>query len=210
MRHFPPVERGGSRKGAALLRLVGFFGLVVLLAYAWAFARVYAFARVDELRPGLQADVIVVLGAAQWNGVPSPVLQGRLDHAIALYHAGYAPALILTGGKRPGDRLTEAEVGRNYALAHSVLDAAIWLEQEGRTTWQSMVVVRQIMAHQGWTTAILVSDPFHMQRLKRMAEDMDIASYSSPTPFSAIRSTEWRYLMGEACIYLGYELGYKP
>ena len=190
--------------------MVGVPGLVVLLAYAWAFARVYTFSRVDELRPGLQADVIVVLGAAQWNGVPSPVLRGRLDHAIALYHSACAPVLLFTGGESPGDQFTEAEVGRDYALTHGVPEAAIWLEQGGRTSWQSMVSVRQIMADQGWTTAILVSDPFHMRRLRCIADDLSIVSYSSPTPLSAIRSKEWQHLVNEAWVYLGCELGYKP
>lgn len=72
------------------------------------------------------------------------------------------------------------------------------------------MAIRQIMVDQDWTTAILVSDPFHMRRLKCMADDLGIASYSSPTPFSAVRSTEWQYLLDEARVYLGYELGYKP
>ena len=193
-----------------ILRVIGVVGLIVLIAYGWAFVRVYAFSRTDELEPGLRADVIVVLGAAQWHGVPSPVLRGRLDHAIALHQAGYAPALLFTGGKRPGDGLTEAKVGRNYALAHGIPDRAIWLENEGRASWHSMTAVRQIMGDQGWTTAILVSDPFHMRRLKSMAKDLTIIAFSSPTPFSAIRSTEWRYLLNEARVYLGYELGYRP
>ncbi|MGD9100878.1 MAG: YdcF family protein [Anaerolineae bacterium] len=204
------MRRYGSNKAKTLLRLVGVPGLVALLAYAWALSRVYAFARADELSAGLRADVIVVLGAAQWNGVPSPVLRGRLDHAIALYHAGHTPIILFAGGSRPGDQFTEAKVGRDYALTRGVPEPATRLEQAGRTTWQSMVAVRRIMAAQGWTTAILVSDPFHMRRLKSMAGDLGILSYSSPTPFSAIRSKSWWYTLNEAHIYLGYELGYKP
>ena len=117
------------------------------------------------------ADAIVVMGAAQYDGRPSPVFAARLDHAIELYHAGIAPVLIVTGGKAEGDRTTEAAIARAYAMRHDVPENAILGEDQSRTTLQSIRGVAGLMRDHGLGSAVFVSDPTHMLRVLRMASD---------------------------------------
>lgn len=137
----------------------------------------------DERRP---ADAIVVMGAAQYDGRPSPVFRARLDHAIALYEEGVAPWLIVTGGKQEGDRTTEAATARAYAIDHGIPPDAILLEDESRTTLQSIRRVATVMAEAGLEDAVFVSDPSHMLRVLRMASDAGIDGYGSPTRTSPV------------------------
>jgi uncharacterized SAM-binding protein YcdF (DUF218 family) len=133
----------------------------------------------DEARP---ADAIVVLGAAQYDGVPSPVFQARLEHAVDLYHRGLAPLLVVTGGKQPGDRTTEAATARAYAIAHGVPRTAIVGENRGRNTLESLEAVGALLRERGLTSAVFVSDRTHMLRVLRMATDLGITAWGSPTP----------------------------
>lgn len=156
-----------------------------------------------------QADAIIVLGAAQWDGQPSPVLKARLDHAISLYNKGLAPSVILTGGVGEGEQLSEAEVSRNYVVKHSIPDSAILMEQRGHTSLQSIRTAKQIMDERGMESAIFVSDPFHMLRILRMAKDCGIQAHGSPTrtsPISKNRWTEFKYVVRECVFYLKYLL----
>ena len=137
----------------------------------------------DERTP---ADAIVVMGAAQYDGRPSPVFAARLDHAIALYHDGVAPRLIVTGGKREGDRTTEAASARSYAIEHGVPENAILSEDASRTTLQSIRRVAALMRDKDIGSAVFVSDPSHMLRVLRMASDEGIAGYGSPTRTSPL------------------------
>lgn len=137
----------------------------------------------DEQRA---ADAIVVMGAAQYDGRPSPVFAARLDHAIELYHAGVASRLIVTGGKREGDRTTEAASARDYAIRHDVPADAILGEDRSRTTLQSIRAVAAVMDEAGLSTAVFVSDPSHMLRVLRMAGDAGIDAYGSPTRTSPL------------------------
>jgi uncharacterized SAM-binding protein YcdF (DUF218 family) len=129
-------------------------------------------------------DAIVVLGAAQYNGRPSGVLAARLDHAIDLYKQGYAPYLITTGGNLPGDRTTEAETGRAYALKRQVPASALLMENKGGSTHESLTNVKAIMDAKGLHTALFVSDRSHMLRVLRQADDLGIEGWSSPTTTS--------------------------
>jgi uncharacterized SAM-binding protein YcdF (DUF218 family) len=135
----------------------------------------------DERRP---ADAIVVLGAAQYDGRPSPVFEARLSHAVALYHQGLASLLVVTGGKVPGDTTTEAAVARAYATAHGVPPSAVIGEDEGRNTLASMRSVAALLQERGLRSAVFVSDPTHMLRVLRMATDLGIEGYGSPTTTS--------------------------
>lgn len=137
----------------------------------------------DERTP---ADAIVVMGAAQYDGRPSPVFAARLDHAIALYHDGVAPRLIVTGGKREGDRTTEAASARSYAIEHGVPEKAILSEDASRTTLQSIRRVAALMREKDIGSAVFVSDPSHMLRVLRMASDEGINGYGSPTRTSPL------------------------
>jgi uncharacterized SAM-binding protein YcdF (DUF218 family) len=155
-------------------------------------------ATVDERRP---ADAIVVLGAAQYNGRPSPVLQARLDHALQLYRAGLAPKVMLTGGVGRGDVESEATVGKRYLTARGVAASAISLEAEGRSTGESMTAVAAWVKKAKVKTVILVSDPFHMARLRVEARRTGITAYLSPTTTSPISENprlELEYLVAES------------
>ena len=153
-------------------------------------------------RDGARAsDTIVVLGAAQYVGRPSPVLRARLDHALELWERGMAPTLIFTGGMGNGDTTSEAAVSRVYALRHGVPDTAILMENEGRTTRESLAAVSEIMRARQMRTAILVSDPFHMLRLRILSTQYGVNAYTSPTktsPISANKAQALAYVFSES------------
>lgn len=183
-----------------LLRWLGSLLLVAVFAWACLLVAVFAFGRRDEARP---ADAIIVLGAAQYDGRPSPVLKARLDHAIDLYRRDVAGTLILTGGVGVGDTVSEAEVGRRYAVRQGVPRARIVVEAAGLSTEQSMTTVRGLMEERGLETAVLVSDPFHMLRLRIMAAGLGIRAYSSPTrssPIAGDSPAEWKHVLRESLI----------
>jgi len=152
----------------------------------------------DEARP---AQAIVVLGAAQYSGKPSPVLRARLDHALDLWNRHLASLLILTGGTGSGDTTSEAAVGRTYARKRGVPDSAILVENEGRTTSESMRAVAGMLEVRGLQTALLVSDPLHMLRLRILARRFGFTPYTSPTltsPISPNREERWKYIFSES------------
>jgi uncharacterized SAM-binding protein YcdF (DUF218 family) len=166
-----------------LIRLAVTACLGVALAAGYTTYRIWAQGQKDEARP---ADVIVVMGAAQYDGRPSPVFAARLDHGVGLYLAGVAPRLLLTGGKAIGDRTTEAAVGRAFAIAHGVPAEAIMVEQESRTTLESIRAVADLLATDHLRMAVFVSDRPHMLRVLRMAADNGITAWGSPTRTSPI------------------------
>jgi uncharacterized SAM-binding protein YcdF (DUF218 family) len=148
-----------------------------------------------------QSDAIVVLGAAQYVGRPSPVLQARLDHGAELWRARSASLVIVTGGIGTGDTTSEAEVGRHYLLSIGVPDSAILLERAGRTTGQSLQAVAGMLRQRRLETVILVSDPFHSLRLRILAVRHGFRGTTSPTrtsPISRNARTQWRYVLSEA------------
>jgi len=174
--------------------------LVLLVVATWliALAAVVLFERRDDAR---QADAIVVLGAAQYDGRPSPVLRARLDHAVSLWERHLAPRLILTGGMGDGDTTSEAAVGRRYAVKHGVPDSVILTETRGRTTTESIQRVAAMMDSLHHREVILVSDPFHMLRLWILARRFDLDPHTSPTRTSPISSSvaeSWRYALSES------------
>jgi uncharacterized SAM-binding protein YcdF (DUF218 family) len=180
------------------LRWLAGAALLGLACWALLVAAVWMYGRRDEARP---ADAIVVLGAAQYDGRPSPVLRARLDHAVELYRSGVARTLVMTGGVGPGDTVSEAVVGQRYASRQGVPAAAILTERTGMTTLQSMDAVKRMMDGRGMHTAVLVSDPFHMLRLKLLAARVGLTGYTSPTrtsPISRNPDQERRFLLRES------------
>jgi uncharacterized SAM-binding protein YcdF (DUF218 family) len=178
-------------------------GIVVALAAALAvylisLAAVVRVSREDQREP---AGAIVVLGAAQYNGKPSPVLRSRLDHALALYRLGLAPQVVVTGGIGAGDRVSEATVGHQYLVASGVPDSAVVVRPEGRSTRASMRSVAEWAHERGVSRTILVSDPFHMLRLRLEARATGLEALTSPTttsPISASRRREAWFFAAEA------------
>jgi len=174
--------------------------LVVAVFTVWivSAAAVLIWSARDEARP---AQAIVVLGAAQYAGKPSPVLRARLDHALDLWKRHLASLLILTGGTGAGDTTSEAAVGRTYARKRGVPDSAILVENAGRTTSESMRAVAGMLEARGLQTALLVSDPFHMLRLRILARRFGFTPYTSPTrtsPISPNREARWKYIFSES------------
>ena len=164
--------------------------LTVLGASAWT---VWRAAHDDVASRVEHADLIIVLGAAQYDGTPSPVFQGRLDHAVLLYQQGRAASVMVVGGKAPGDTTTEAQAGRDYLVSQGVPADAALAEPVGRTTFESLVGAARYMHGHGLESAFLVSDPWHNARITRMASDLGIRGYASATWTSAATSEDTRF-----------------
>jgi uncharacterized SAM-binding protein YcdF (DUF218 family) len=180
------------------LRVIVAFLAGIFAAWMTSAILVVVWSQRDASRP---AAAIVVLGAAQYVGRPSPVLRARLDHAIALWKNGLAPVLIVTGGIGPRDTISEAEASQIYAMRQGVPDSAILVESAGRTSEESMHAVADMMHARGMRDAILVSDPFHMLRLQVLATQLGITPYTSPTqtsPISLNRELVAEYVLSES------------
>jgi uncharacterized SAM-binding protein YcdF (DUF218 family) len=187
-----------STRPSLLARLTSAALLLVVFGWIASLAAVLLWERRDDAR---RSDAIVVLGAAQYDGRPSPVLKARLDHALSLWAQHLAPRLVLTGGMGDGDTTSEAAVGRRYAVKHGVPDSAILTETRGRTTAESMQRVAAMMDTAHAHEIILVSDPFHMLRLSILARRFKLTPRTSPTRTSPISSNvteSWRYALSES------------
>jgi uncharacterized SAM-binding protein YcdF (DUF218 family) len=189
-----PAPRSSSRLGWRLARTAV---LSVVAAWLVSLALVIIWEQRDTSRP---AHAIVVLGAAQYDGKPSPVLRARVDHAVLLWRRGLAPLLVVTGGRGAGDTTTEAAVERRYAIASGIPPSAIRMEAKGRSTSESLRNVATMMGENS-REVILVSDPFHMLRLAILARRFGLRPRTSPTrtsPISRNRAEFWRYTLRES------------
>ncbi len=153
---------------------------ILLLGYLFFVTkRIEEQSTIDEARP---ADVIIVLGAAEYRGKPSPVLQARLNHALLLYLKGLAPYILTTGGAGGDPNFTEGEVGRAYLIRHGVRSEAIIAEPEGATTAQSLDAAAETMHRMNLHSCIVVSDGYHIYRVKRLLQARGVRVYGSPRP----------------------------
>lgn len=152
------------------------------------------------------SDAAIVLGAGVINDQPSPVLRERINHALNLYRAGVVDYLIFTGGIGQGDRMTESEVARQYALEQGIPADRIFIETSSRITYENLLEAREIVLAQGFDRVLLVSDPLHMRRAMTMADDLGLNAASSPTPTSAYVSWQRKakFLVREVFFYAGY------
>jgi uncharacterized SAM-binding protein YcdF (DUF218 family) len=183
--------------GVALLVVLGIVSLQVLRVSK----EIQQESLIDEARP---ADAIMVLGAAEYRGRPSPVLEARLNHALLLYLRGLAPRIITTGGAGGDPVFTEGSVGRAYLTAHGVPPEAIVVEREGESTAQSVAAVVEIMRRMNLKSAIVVSDGYHIFRVKKMLESSGLKVYGSPRP--SISPGEWRARWQDLRQAVGYLL----
>lgn len=178
----------------------GVLGLFVLAGYlTWIARQIYNQSYLDEARP---ADVIIIMGAAEYRGKPSPVLRARLDHGLELYRRKLAPRILTTGGAGGDPVFTEGEVGRNYLVRNGVPSEAILLEDEGESTHHSIAVAAEIMRRLGLKSCIVVSDGYHIWRAKKMLEFRGLDVYGSPRP-SEPKDT-WR----ERWLFVRQAIGY--
>ncbi|MEH6623476.1 MAG: YdcF family protein [Dietzia maris] len=155
--------------------------------------RVWSVARVDDRSP---ADAIVVLGAAQYNGIPTPVFQARLEHAALLFEEGVAPQVITVGGSQPGDLYTEAGSGRAYLTRLGVPPEVILAVETGTNTEGSLDAAAQTVRDQGGQSVVLVSDPTHSYRSRMMARDAGLDAWTSPTRHGPAVWTRENQIMG--------------
>ncbi|MDP9072988.1 MAG: YdcF family protein [Actinomycetota bacterium] len=163
----------------ALLAVVA----VVFVYLGVTFIQVWQASRQDQARP---VQAIVVLGAAQYNGVPSPDLKARLDHAYTLWTRHLADVVVVTGGKQPGDRFTEATASADYLAGLGIPQVAILREVGGRNSWQSLASSASFLKQRRLVTVLLVSDPFHDKRIALMADELGLKPYVSPTRTSPL------------------------
>lgn len=184
-------------------RLIAALLLTVVVIVGATATRVWWVARQDD-RP--RSDAIVVLGASQFDGKPSTVFRARLLHAKVLYDKGVARRVVTVGGGAPGDRYTEAEAGARFLRERGVETIAVG---KGRDTLQSLTALREQFRAKGWDSAVLVTDPWHSLRSRRMAQDLGINAATSPTragPAVRDRGTELRYIARETAAYLYYRV----
>jgi uncharacterized SAM-binding protein YcdF (DUF218 family) len=183
--------------------------LAVAVTYFGAtFVQVWRAGRVEGARP---AEALVVLGAAQYNGRPSPVLRARLNHVADLYSRGFAPLVVVTGGRATGDRFTESAASANYLHRQGVPDEAILREAGGRNSWESLAASARFLRQRGIRDVVLVSDPFHAARIAAIAGELGLDAATSPTRTSPIGGVdEFRHLLVEtAQVGLGRIVGYR-
>ena len=183
---------------------VGALVLAAAVVYlAVTFVQVWQASQRDEAAP---ADAIVVLGAAQYDGTPSPVLANRLDHAAQLYEQGIAPLIVVTGGRQEGDRFTEAEASANYLTSvHGIPGSSIERETTGENTWESLASAARFLRDDGITDVVLVSDPYHAMRIDGIAHELGLDAVVSPADGSPSVPALARETMAVA---LGRIIGY--
>jgi uncharacterized SAM-binding protein YcdF (DUF218 family) len=185
--------------GAALLLAAG--------AILWVAVRIHHESVWDEVRT---ADVIVVLGAAEYRGRPSPVLKARLDHGLELYREKRAPRIMTTGGAGGDPIFTEGEVGRDYLIQQGVPSEVILVEDEGESTMYSTAAASEIMRRMGLRSCILVSDGYHIFRAKRMLEAQGLRVYGSPRPTPPSNDLRhWWLCVRQSVGYLLWRVGIR-
>lgn len=192
-KHTPNVE--GNKARLVLLRipsrkfrkfLIISFSSLLLLSLSYVlivFVQVWWNSTRDQAHP---VDAIVVLGAAQWDGVPSPVLEARLEQALRLYNDGLSPVIVTTGSKQRGDRFTEAYTGLTYLLERSIPESAILVVVDGRNTFESLSATANVLVEKGMgNNVLLVSDPYHALRAKEIAREVGLEASFSPTDLAS-------------------------
>jgi len=205
-----PAPTGSTRSrrrwGTRILRALLALMLLVVLYLVLTFVQVYRASTHDGAR---EADAIIVLGAAQYDGRPSPVLQERLDHALELYDAGLAPVIVLTGGKQDQDTFTEATAGYNYLRDQGVPDEALLKEVRGKSTWDSLRAARRFLLERGIDRIVLVTDDYHAYRAEATAEDIGFDAAVSPSDSLLSGTHQLRNLTREtAAVAIGRIIGY--
>lgn len=198
----------GAIRRHPVLATVSFVVLLTVGFVAGCAIVVWRAAHHDDAAELDRTDAIVVLGAAQYDGIPSPVFAGRLDHAALLFEQGRADRVLVLGAGQPGDRFTEAEAGQRYLTENGVPEDSILPVPEGHTTFESLKAASRVMRESGIDSVFLVSDPWHNARVERMAGDLGIDGHASATWQSAATSQDTRFegYARETFAYLYYRV----
>ncbi len=204
----PVVVVRPRRSKRRLVLALGLLLAVIVGYYGISFWQVHTVGAGDQARP---VDAIVVMGAAQYDGRPSPQLQARLDHAVGLWQYGVAPLVVVTGGKQPLDRFTEAEASAAYLVDQGVPLEALVLEGEGATSYDSLAATAELLRERGLSRVLLVSDPFHSLRIRLTADELGLEAYVSPTRTSPVQGSEavLREMKEAAGVALGRLIGFR-
>ena len=184
----PVVDRPAAttprrRRGRSVVRILLAVVVVGVGYLGVSLFQVWNTGRASQAR---EVDAIVVLGAAQYDGRPSPQLQARLDEVLRLWPGGIAPLVVVTGGQQPGDRFTEAEASARYLVERGVPEGAIVFENEGTSTFESLESTAAILADRGLDRVLLVTDPFHSLRSRLIAQEVGMEAYVAPTSTSVV------------------------
>ncbi len=207
-----PVARPRRSWTKRLLITAGVLVVLVVGYFGFTYLQVVSTARTDDAAGDdvVPAEAIVVLGAAQYDGVPSPVLRARLDHAFDLYERGLAPVIVVTGGRQPGDRFTEATAGYDHLRARGVPDEAIRKEVHGRTTFESLRSTSKFLHDEGIEDVILVSDGYHSKRALEIADEVGLEARVSPSRTTLSGASRLRAELRETiAVGLGRIVGYR-
>ncbi|MEM1334790.1 MAG: YdcF family protein [Actinomycetota bacterium] len=201
-----PIER--MRRSQRIIRLVAG---VVLLGTAYVAVSVFQVWSTGETDDRGPVDAIVVMGAAQFDGRPSPQLAARLDHVLELWPDGVAPLVVTTGGNQPGDRFTEAESSAQYLVDRGVPREAILLEDAGRTTYESMEGVAELLDGRELSEIVIVTDPYHALRSRLIAESLGLDATTSSTDTSVVTGSDatQRHLVEGVGVAVGRIIGFE-
>ena len=185
---------------------IGAFVLLVVGYFAVTFVQVWMASRHDAAQP---VQAIIVLGAAQYDGRPSPVLQARLDHAVDLYEKKIAPIIVLTGGNQPGDRYTEAYAGSVYLRKAGIPGDALQLETGGRNSWQSLAATARFLKQEGIREVVLVTSPYHSLRVVHIAAEVGLDGHASPAKDAPDKVTFAHLTHETMAVGIGRLIGYR-
>lgn len=203
----PAVAGRRRTRRRLILRILSLLVVAAVLYVAVTFVQVYRASRHDGVRT---VDAIIVLGAAQYDGRPSPVLQDRLDHALDLYERRLARVIVVTGGRQEGDRFTEATTGYNYLRDRGVPDAALLKEVGGRNSYESLHAAALFLGEQALTRVVLVTDGYHAYRVGEIAGSLGLSASVSPTETRLSRGSELRQMVREtAAVAIGRIIGWN-
>lgn len=199
-----------SRVGRIVRRIVAGTLLVALLVVGGTAVRVWQVAHADDRRP---VDILIVLGAAQYHGVPSDVLEARLGQVLELYREGLAGHVVTVGGRQSGDVYTEAQASKKWLVERGVPADRIVDVDEGSDTLGSMYAVSELAGERGWRSGLVVSDPWHSLRAATMANDFGLPTWSSPTrtgPVGQSQEAKLDYIVRETAGLVYYRLTHAP
>lgn len=190
-----------------VLRAVLGVVLALVLYYLISLYQVWSTGRADDVE---SVDAIVVMGAAQYDGRPSPQLAARLDHVVELWDADVAPLVVVTGGNIPGDRFTEAEASRRYLVDLGIPDEAIIGEDDGRNSYDSLDSVADLLDDRSLDDVVIVTDPYHALRSRLIADEVGLDAGVSSTDTSVVTggSNVERHLREAAGVALGRVIGF--